>query len=224
MRSRTLSLVLLFLPSLLFAVSAKYKDWANSPQAYFMTKAERAQWATVVTDADAEKFVSDFLARRGPGFADQVADRVANADKYLTIGKKPGSQTLRGKIIVLLGPPTSIKTEQKKGRVDRSAPIGGYSGSSDVSGSGLGGGGQGATVGDMVQAAQQSDMSGKRSFVEYSISYAGEGLPAAYANGVTLKVDVDPQTGEDWMPDHKAQADLDNLFETVAASRATAKP
>jgi len=222
MKSRTLSLVLLFLPSLLFALSPKYKEWAASPQAYFMTKAERAQWAAIVTDADAEKFVNDYLASRGPGFADQVADRVANADKYLTIGKKPASQTLRGKLIVLLGPPTAIKTETKKGRVDRSAPVGGYGGSSDVSGGGFGGSGQGATVGDMMQAAQQSDMSGKRTYIEYTMTYAGENLPPAYAKGVTLKVDADPQTGEDWVTDRKAQNDLEQLFEAVAAARAAA--
>lgn len=224
MRSRTLAaLVLLFLPSLLFALSAKYKDWASSPQAYFMTKAERAQWNAIVTDADAEKFINDFIASRGPGFADQVADRVSNADKYLTIGKTPGSKTLRGKIIVLLGPPTAIKSETKKGRVDRTAPSGGYAGES---GGGAGAsGGQGVSVGDMISAANQADMTGKRGYVEYTITYAGEGLPAAYAKGVTLKVDADPSNGEDWAPDRKAQADLDQLFEAVAASRlAAAKP
>ena len=222
MRSRTLSLVLLFLPSLLFALSPKYKQWAVSPQAYFMTKAERAQWASVVTDADAEKFVNDFLASRGPGFADQVADRVANADKYLTIAKKPGSQTLRGKLIVLLGPPTAIKTETKKGRTDRYAPMGGYGGDSGGPGAGGGMGGQGVSVGDMIQAAQQSDMSGKRTYVEYTITYAGENLPAAFAKGVTLKVDADPQTGEDWVSDRKAQNDLEQLFDAVASARAAA--
>ena len=227
MRSRTLSLVLLFLPSLLLALSPKYKEWAASPQAYFMTKAERAQWATVVTDADAEKFINDFVASRGPGFADMVADRVTNADKYLTIGKKPGSQTLRGKLIVLLGPPTGIKTENKKGRVDRSAPVGGYGGSStSVAGAGgLGGGGEGASVGDMMQASQQTDMSGRRAYVEYTITYGGETLPAAYAKGVTVKIDADPTNGDDWTPDRKAQSELDQLFEAAAASRApAAKP
>ena len=223
MRSRTLALVLLFLPSLLFAVSAKYKDWANSPQAYFMTKAERAQWNAIVTDADAEKFVNDYLAARGPGFADQVADRVANADKYLTLGKKPGSQTLRGKLIVLLGPPSGVKTENKKGHVDRSAPSGGYSG--EAGGGAGAGGGQGVSVNDMIAAANQADMAGRRSYVEYTFTYAGDNLPAAYAKGLTVKIDADPQTGEDWAPDRRAQGDLDQLFETVAASRlAAAKP
>src|SRR5438067_2311508 len=224
MKSRTLSLVLLFLPSLLFAISPKYKEWAASPQAYFMTKAERAQWATVVTDADAEKFVNDFVASRGPGFADMVADRVANADKYLTIGKKPGSQTLRGKLIVLLGPPTAIKTETKKGRVDRSTPVGGYGdmGGGSPGAAGGGTGGEGASVGDMMSAAQQSDMGGRRSYVEYTITYGGDNLPAAYAKGVTVKIDADPTNGDDWTPDRKAQSELEQLFDAVAASRAAA--
>src|SRR5689334_22618709 len=175
MRSRTLSLVLLFLPSLLFALSPKYKEWAASPQAYFMTKAERTQWASIVTDADAEKFINDFLASRGAGFADMVADRAANADKYLTIAKKPASQTLRGKVIVLLGPPASIKNETKKGRVDRAAPVGGMS-----TGDAGRGGGTGVSVGDMMQASDQSGMSGKQGYIEYTFTYPGEGLPAAY--------------------------------------------
>src|SRR5436309_1262717 len=117
MRSRTLALLVLFLvPSVLFAakLSKKYKDWPSSPQAYFMTKAERLQWATVINDEQAETFINEFVAKRGPDFAAQLADRVTNADKYLTIAKtKPGSQTLRGKVIVLLGPPSALKNEVK---------------------------------------------------------------------------------------------------------------
>jgi hypothetical protein len=215
-----LALLALLVPTFVFALSPKYKQWASSPQAYFMTKAERAQWNSIVTDADAEKFINNFVASRGEGFADLVADRAANADKYLTIGKTPASQTLRGKVIVLLGPPSAIKTENKKGRVDRSAPVGGLS----VGDSGRGGGGQGISVGDMMQAADQSGMSGKRSYVEYTLTYAGEGLPAAYAKGMTIKIDVDPQTGEDWAPDAAAQKQLDQLLEAVNTARATAKP
>src|ERR1041385_4434928 len=187
MRSTKLALLALLIPTFVFALSPKYKQWAASPQAYFMTKAERTQWNSIVTDAEAEKFINDFVASRGAGFADLVTDRATNADKYLTIGKKPASQTLRGKVIVLLGPPTSIKTEAKKGRVDRAAPVGGYGGGSDAS---LGGG-QGVSVGDMMQAAEQSGMSGKQGYVEYTFTYPGESLPAPYAQGVTIKIDVD---------------------------------
>ena len=225
MRSRTLALLVLFaVPSLLFAgnLSQKYKDWPNTPQAYFMTKAERLQWATVINDDQAEKFISEFVAKRGPGFAEQVTDRVTNADKYLTIGKtKPASQTLRGKVIVLLGPPTALKNEVKKGRVDRTAPAGGY-GSSVAGGGGIGDGG--ASVGDMMQVAEQANISGKKSYVEYTITYSGETLPPAYSKGITIKLQADTTTGEDWAPDRRSQAQLDELFEAVAQARVAAKP
>ena len=216
---RTLLLLALFVPTTaLFALSAKYKEWASSPQAYFMTKAERLQWAGIVTDADAEKFVAEFLAKRGPGFAEQVADRAQNADKYLTIGKtKPASQTLRGKVIVLLGPPSAIKNETKKGRVDRS---GTPNMAMDVTASD-----SGPQVGDMIQVAQQSGMSGKQQYVEYTLTYSGENLPPVYAKGVTIKVQVDPSTGDDWTPDRHSQAQLDDLFEAAAQARiAATKP
>src|SRR5947207_11391547 len=92
-------------------LSDKYKDWSHSPQAYFMTRAERAQWANLQTDADAEQFVNDFVAKRGgDAFVKEVAQNAAQADKYLTIGKTPGSLTARGKMMILLGPaaPTNV--------------------------------------------------------------------------------------------------------------------
>ena len=215
MKSRTFAVLLALLtPTLAFALSQKYKEWALSPQAYFMTKEDRTQWASIVTDADAEKFVADYLAKRGAGFTEEVADRATNADKYLTIGKtKPASQTLRGKVIVLLGPPSAVSTENKKGRVDRSATA------NMAMSFNNGGGDNGPAVGDMIQVAQHSDMSTKQGYVEYTIKYAGESLPPAYSSGVTIKVDVDPTTGEDWLPDRKAQSDLDELFSAVIANK-----
>jgi hypothetical protein len=64
---KRIPLLLLFVPSLLFAaaLSQKYKDWAASPQAYFMTMAEHEQWAAIKTDEEAEQFVNRFLASRG---------------------------------------------------------------------------------------------------------------------------------------------------------------
>lgn len=88
---------------------SKYKDWASSPQGYFMTKAEQQQWDAVRTDAEAQQFVDSFLARRGPDFAAEVASRGEQADKHLTIGKLAGSRTLRGKAIILFGPPSAME-------------------------------------------------------------------------------------------------------------------
>ncbi len=221
----TLSLALLALfAHAAFAGLVKYKDWPSSPQAYFMTKAERAQWAAIKTDDEAEKFVNDFLAKRGAGFAEEVADRATNADKYLTIGKsRPASKTLRGKVIVLLGPPSGIKTETKKGRVDRSSTVGGYMAAIGSDATANGGGG--TSVGEMIQVADQSGMSGHRSYVEYSITYSGDKLPPAYAKGITITVQADPVSGDDWAPDYRSEKQLNELFEAVAEARiAAAKP
>jgi len=86
----------------------KFKDWEKSPQAYFMTHSERQEWNAVKTPEEAQKFIDKFVASRGPNFAAEVADRAAKADKYFTIGKLPGSQTLRGKKVILLGPPSNL--------------------------------------------------------------------------------------------------------------------
>jgi len=52
---------------LLAADLGKYNDWDQSPQGYFMTKAEREQWERVDTAAAAEKFVAEFLDK-GRGY------------------------------------------------------------------------------------------------------------------------------------------------------------
>lgn len=72
---RLLPLFLLFLaPALLAQGLDKYKSWPDSPQGAFMTSAERAEWnAKVKTDADAEEFVRNFVARHGADFAKAAA-------------------------------------------------------------------------------------------------------------------------------------------------------
>ena len=86
----------------------KYTDWPTSPQAYFMTKAERAGWSRLTGEADAERFIDHFIAARGRRFADEVAAAAKAADEHLSVGGKLGSRTLRGKIVILLGPPAKF--------------------------------------------------------------------------------------------------------------------
>src|SRR5207244_2284997 len=69
---------------------------------------EREQWSKLDNDAQAEKFIAEFHARRFDNFRREIAERAKNADKYLSFGKSRGSKTLRGKIVILLGPPTSM--------------------------------------------------------------------------------------------------------------------
>ncbi len=101
-------------------LTRRYKDWPSTPQGYFMTNAERAQWPALQTDEEAEKFINDFVARRGgEAFVKEVSQNAMQADKFLSIGKTPGSTTLRGKMMILLGPsaPAAITKKKKSGEM-----------------------------------------------------------------------------------------------------------
>jgi GWxTD domain-containing protein len=100
-----------------FAASPDVKDWEHSPQAYFMTKAEQREWTEIKTQEEAQRFIDQFLAKRSPGFADAVSARAAKADKYFTVGKLPGSKTLRGKTVIVLGPPSTMDVSDIEGNI-----------------------------------------------------------------------------------------------------------
>ena len=186
----------MLLAALLFAISPKFQDWAASPQAYFMTKAERAQWAVITTDDDAQRFIDKFIASRGPDFVDEVKTRAAIADKYLTYGKTPGSKSLRGKVIILLGPPASMAVHE---RVESGPRSGTTSASIDAAGSGI-------TADDVRDASQRQAMAGK-TFRDYTFTYPGL--------TVTVEADVN---GVDRVSDHKQQEALEQRFEAAAAA------
>ena len=91
-----LAVMALVVPALMAGGLEKYKNWPNSPQGYFMTASERAEWkANVKTDVEAEQFVKNFLAKRDAGFAADVAKRAEMADKHLTVSGRAGSLTTR---------------------------------------------------------------------------------------------------------------------------------
>jgi GWxTD domain-containing protein len=112
-----LSVFLLLVPAALWGdrLSAKYRSWDKSPEAYFLTAEERTQWKNIRADADAEKFIADYFARRGPDFPAILKERIAAADKFFSSGKIKGSETLRGKVVILFGPPTSVDQTASKG-------------------------------------------------------------------------------------------------------------
>src|SRR4051794_16679770 len=96
-------------------ISRSYKDWPKTPIGYYMTNDDLKQWASLQSDAEAEQFIKDFIAKRGgETFTREVAQNAAQADKYLTVGKTPGSQTLRGKMMILLGPSVATAVTKKK--------------------------------------------------------------------------------------------------------------
>lgn len=101
----------------------KYKEWADSPQAYFLSKAERAKWGSVATDADAEKFIADYQAARGKGFAAAIQSRIDAADKTYKTGKLKGARSPVGRTLILLGTPASTerRSTTAKDKVDMSS-------------------------------------------------------------------------------------------------------
>jgi hypothetical protein len=195
-------------------LSRKYNDWAHSPQAYFMTKAERAQWSNLNSDAEAEQFVNDFVAKRGgDAFVKEVAQSAAQADKYLTIGKTPGSVSARGKMMILLGPvaPASMSKRKRAGdvRLKPGASLGAETG---------------PTM-DVMEAAANAPGNSTFYITEYTYKYPASALPAAFGKPLTLKIEVDPNTGEDRFSSFGADRELDKLYEMVAQAKlAAAKP
>ena len=102
-------------PSAFAQLSRSYQDWGETAVSYIMMSKEKADWASVKTDADAKAFIDLFWARRDPTpttapneLRQLFENRIAEADKRFGAGKTPGSQTDHGLVYVLLGEPTHI--------------------------------------------------------------------------------------------------------------------
>jgi GWxTD domain-containing protein len=211
----------LFAVALLAGGLSKYKGWDKSPQGYLMTADERAQWvSSVKSDADAEKFVQDFLARRGPNFPKEVEQSAAAADKYFTVGTIKGSSTERGKLVIVLGPPGGISLGTRDVKADyRNSPDSAMNVGSASTGAG-GGGGQGASVADMM-GAQRGPGAGGGTIREYTITYPPQKLPASYGKELIVKIQVNGD-GSDSIGDRRSKAELDRLYEMAAQAKLAA--
>jgi GWxTD domain-containing protein len=111
--SGPLFFALLFLSLLAFPVFAADNalSWIKSPEAYFLTAEERTQWdQKVVSPQDAQRFIDEFRRRRGEQFVKDVHSREEFADKQFALGKRPGALTERGRVLMILGPPSEVKT------------------------------------------------------------------------------------------------------------------
>ncbi|MGA7616533.1 MAG: GWxTD domain-containing protein [Thermoanaerobaculia bacterium] len=98
------------------SLSEKYTDWGKGPAKQLMTKAEQKQWKSIRSDEDAQKFIDLFWARRDPTpqtpvneFKNEFDQKVEVANKNFTYGQIPGALTDRGKVYILLGPPTRLR-------------------------------------------------------------------------------------------------------------------
>jgi len=95
-----------------FALSDEYVQFGNGPAQFLMTKEEAAQWKAIKTDDEAKAFVDAFWARRDPTpgtpdnqFKSEFDLRVKYADEHFQQGRRKGSMTDRGHVLIVLGGP-----------------------------------------------------------------------------------------------------------------------
>ena len=186
----------------------KYKNWGESPEAYFLTPEEQTAWSAVVTDEAAETFVSEFRARRGgEAFTKELKTRVDNADKYLTIGKVKGSATLRGKAVILFGAPVNIAV------IDREAKRS-YSSAPSAAVSDLGTGATAAS-GDGDTQKIGGGQAG-RVFRDFTFTFSAKQNPFFGAKDYVVTIEADAGTGKDKLGKGTKQEELDAHFKAAA--------
>jgi GWxTD domain-containing protein len=156
--------VVLFAVALAAATAAmaqlsKYKDWAKSPEAYFLTSAEKADWANVKSDEEAEKFITAYYARRGgEKFKDEIARRIAAADQQFKLRRQRGAESPRGKLLIGLGSPRRVSTVRPQQEGGNTLGDSGLNVRAD-GGSGPGGSNPGAAIQTWTYAKDKFDPS-----------------------------------------------------------------
>lgn len=104
------------------------EDWASSPEAYFLTSEERAEWKTLDSGLERDRFKERYWLKRDPTpgtekneFRDTVLGRIQTADKRFPLGKMPGARTNRGMAFVLFGTPARVN-DTKANPLERPRP------------------------------------------------------------------------------------------------------
>jgi GWxTD domain-containing protein len=98
--------------------------WGDSPQGYLLTPEERLQWNIIISEEQANAFITNYWAKHGPAFRAEVMKRIAAADKFFPLADKRGSATERGRVFIILGSPN----QQQSNRSDTLGRSGGGSG------------------------------------------------------------------------------------------------
>jgi GWxTD domain-containing protein len=96
-------------------LSQPHVEWGNSAVQFLMTRNEARDWKAIRTDAQAEEFIELFWARRDPNpttaensFKADFEARAALADQHFSTARQAGSLSDRGRVFLLLGPPTRM--------------------------------------------------------------------------------------------------------------------
>ena len=116
-RLASFALVLLVATGARGAGLERYKDWNKSPEfSGLAVDSEQKEWKKIASDEEAEHFIQLFWAKRDPDLKTPVNEfkiafdqRVKEADQLFALPRTRGALTERGKLYVLVGPPTSLK-------------------------------------------------------------------------------------------------------------------
>ncbi len=94
----------------------EYRNWAEGPETFLLTDAERSAWTEVGGDEEAQNFIELFWAKRDPDlstreneFRTQFDLRVAHADAEFAEEERRGALTDRGRTLILLGGPKEFR-------------------------------------------------------------------------------------------------------------------
>ena len=194
-------------------LSKQYKNWDKTPEAYFLTNPERDQWKKVKTDQEAQNFILDYKTKRGPDFEKMLTERMAVADKYFSSGETKGSETLRGKVIIVFGPPSGI--DQSKG--------GGGGIAADPNAQGVGGGKSGGLTMSSGGASPIGSSPAAPTRVQYpTMTFIYDAEHAPKAIGKPFKAEVNMVTTTYQEP--ADPNDMNAKFESVAEASLHPEP
>jgi len=105
-------------------LAPSYRGWALGPVRWLLLPEELRVLRRLRTDRDAALFIAEFWRRRDPDpeapnnrFYDRFEERVTAADRLYGEEGRRGSLTERGRALVLLGPPSTLRVSQQ------SAPV-----------------------------------------------------------------------------------------------------
>lgn len=131
MKTGALLLLSLFAFSAFAALSPQLVEFGEGPAQWIMTGEEKKEWRKLASDDEATKFIDAFWARRGGvAYKYEFDSRVQFADERFSEKRKRGALTDRGRVYIVLGPPTSMGGQVAQSNVQRGVAVGGDIGAS----------------------------------------------------------------------------------------------
>ncbi|MEJ5166874.1 MAG: GWxTD domain-containing protein, partial [Thermoanaerobaculia bacterium] len=110
--------VLLLCTNLIYGDLGKFKGWEKTWVKHLLTEKELKEFKKIKTEKEAEIFISNFWKKRDPTpgteeneFKERCENLAKYADREFSTKNKRGSETERGRVLLLLGYPSFIKRQ-----------------------------------------------------------------------------------------------------------------